>query len=334
MIVLLLVLINILALYAILAKDLMQGVLALAGLSLFSTLLFYIFHAPDVAITEAAVGTGVSTVIFVWAIRSTDSSAENRKPRKYYRIWENILSMVIAGIVLPAVFLMDTPWPVYARNYLEQYGVQETGAQNLVSSIYLDYRLIDTLGETIVLLAAISGTIALMHSSIKKDAVSPAETASAAVPSRASGPKSTGRASLRTVLMQVAAGKLGPVVLLFGMYVMFFGHLSPGGGFYVLRTFVSRRRIPGRRCNCFRHYLSGTGFPGTYRHPAVPAALSGKNGGCGLSNVYNGFSYRHGRNRPVPFSASGNVHHIDEFDYWAQSGIGSGADDTDYDEAG
>lgn len=231
MIVLLLVLINILALYAILAKDLMQGVLALAGLSLFSTLLFYIFHAPDVAITEAAVGTGVSTVIFVWAIRSTDSSAENRKPRKYYRIWENILSMVIAGIVLPAVFLMDTPWPVYARNYLEQYGVQETGAQNLVSSIYLDYRLIDTLGETIVLLAAISGTIALMHSSIKKDAVSPAETASAAVPSRASGPKSTGRASLRTVLMQVAAGKLGPVVLLFGMYVMFFGHLSPGGGF-------------------------------------------------------------------------------------------------------
>jgi uncharacterized MnhB-related membrane protein len=33
--------------------------------------LFTFLKAPDVAITEAAVGAGVSTIIYVWAIRHT-----------------------------------------------------------------------------------------------------------------------------------------------------------------------------------------------------------------------------------------------------------------------
>ncbi|OHD80706.1 MAG: hypothetical protein A3J97_05980 [Spirochaetes bacterium RIFOXYC1_FULL_54_7] len=35
----------------------------------------------------------------------------------------------------------------------------------------------------------------------------------------------------RTELIDVVTGKLGPVVLIFGLYVMMFGHMSPGGGF-------------------------------------------------------------------------------------------------------
>jgi energy-converting hydrogenase B subunit D len=53
-------------------KDLISAVVSLAVFSLLSALLFYLLHAPDVAITEAAVGAGVATVIFVWAIRSTE----------------------------------------------------------------------------------------------------------------------------------------------------------------------------------------------------------------------------------------------------------------------
>ncbi|MBI9100063.1 MAG: MnhB domain-containing protein [Spirochaetaceae bacterium] len=36
---------------------------------------------------------------------------------------------------------------------------------------------------------------------------------------------------MRTHLLETVTGKLGPVVLLFGFYVMLYGHLSPGGGF-------------------------------------------------------------------------------------------------------
>ncbi|MBI9100064.1 MAG: DUF4040 domain-containing protein [Spirochaetaceae bacterium] len=72
MTIILLVLILGLGIYTLVSKDLLHGVIALSAISLLSALLFYILHAPDVAITEAAVGAGVSTIIFVWIIRHTE----------------------------------------------------------------------------------------------------------------------------------------------------------------------------------------------------------------------------------------------------------------------
>ena len=57
--------------YALFSRDLLHGAVALSGTSVVSALAFYLLHAPDVAITEAAVGAGISTVIFVWIIRET-----------------------------------------------------------------------------------------------------------------------------------------------------------------------------------------------------------------------------------------------------------------------
>lgn len=48
---------------------------ALVGLSLFSMLLslhYMLLHAPDVAMTEAALGVGLSTLVFLIAIRKTE----------------------------------------------------------------------------------------------------------------------------------------------------------------------------------------------------------------------------------------------------------------------
>lgn len=68
----LLLLILLLAVYSLSTKDLLQGVIALSAVSLLSAVLFYLLNAPDVAITEAAVGAGVSTVVFVGVLRYTD----------------------------------------------------------------------------------------------------------------------------------------------------------------------------------------------------------------------------------------------------------------------
>jgi uncharacterized MnhB-related membrane protein len=67
----LLLLILALSLFSVSTHDLLHGVFALSAVSIVSALLFILAKAPDVAITEAAVGAGVSTVIFVWAIRHT-----------------------------------------------------------------------------------------------------------------------------------------------------------------------------------------------------------------------------------------------------------------------
>ncbi len=58
---------------AVVTRTELVAVLALALFSLVSTLLFYLLDAPDVALTEAAVGAGVTTLIFVWVLRHTRS---------------------------------------------------------------------------------------------------------------------------------------------------------------------------------------------------------------------------------------------------------------------
>ena len=69
--ILLLSLILCLSIFSLLAKDLLNSIIALSAISILSALLFTLLRAPDVAITEASVGAGVSTIIYVWAIRHT-----------------------------------------------------------------------------------------------------------------------------------------------------------------------------------------------------------------------------------------------------------------------
>ncbi|WP_020611920.1 Na(+)/H(+) antiporter subunit B [Sediminispirochaeta bajacaliforniensis] len=64
---------------ALLAKRLLVSVILMSVFSLLSALLFYLCDAPDVAITEAAVGAGVSTFIYVWAIHKTSHMDDDGK---------------------------------------------------------------------------------------------------------------------------------------------------------------------------------------------------------------------------------------------------------------
>lgn len=151
-------------------------------------------------------------------------NVENNK-QLFFKI-QFILSLALFSVVIIPVFLENKAWPTELRNYLETRAVDETGAINIVSSIYLGYRAYDTLGETLVLLVAVSGTIGIIGRYGADD--SDNTERSDARESRKSRRYFTRR---RTVLMEVVTGKLGPVVLVFGLYVMLFGHMSPGGGF-------------------------------------------------------------------------------------------------------
>ena len=67
-----LILAIIVGILALQTRDLLASVIFLAVFSLLSALLYYFLHAPDVALTEAAVGAGLSTFIFIWVIRRTE----------------------------------------------------------------------------------------------------------------------------------------------------------------------------------------------------------------------------------------------------------------------
>jgi len=62
----------ILAVAALEMRDLLSAVILLAGFSLCLAVTFYWLQAPDVALAEAAVGTGVTTALFVVTIYKTE----------------------------------------------------------------------------------------------------------------------------------------------------------------------------------------------------------------------------------------------------------------------
>ncbi len=111
---------------------------------------------------------------------------------------------------------------VIAR-YIEK-GMDETGAVNIVAGMILDYRAFDTLGESTVLFVAVSAVLILLRIDRGPDGEPTYELIAADADDRHYEPKNDR-------ILQGSALVLTPIVLLFGIYIVLNGHLSPGGGF-------------------------------------------------------------------------------------------------------
>jgi len=60
-------------------RDLMNAVIACALVSLMASIIFYFLQAPDVAMAEASIGAGLTTGIFIFAIRRTVRQEEDEE---------------------------------------------------------------------------------------------------------------------------------------------------------------------------------------------------------------------------------------------------------------
>ena len=67
------------ALFAVETKKIVDSLIALSAISLLSVLLFVVLKAPDVAITEAAVGSGLATAVMIFALWRTDANLKSGK---------------------------------------------------------------------------------------------------------------------------------------------------------------------------------------------------------------------------------------------------------------
>lgn len=59
------------ALFAIKQKDLILAVIGTSAVSVILSIFFFLLQAPDVALTEAAIGVALTTIIFVITIKKT-----------------------------------------------------------------------------------------------------------------------------------------------------------------------------------------------------------------------------------------------------------------------
>ncbi|MEA1982991.1 MAG: DUF4040 domain-containing protein [Campylobacterota bacterium] len=58
-----------LAFASVIQKRLADSIILFMGVGVGSVLLFFIFKAPDVALTEAVIGAGVSSLVFLMALK-------------------------------------------------------------------------------------------------------------------------------------------------------------------------------------------------------------------------------------------------------------------------
>jgi multicomponent Na+:H+ antiporter subunit A len=65
------------ALAAIFFDSLLNSVIAAGLVSLIAAALFYFLQATDVAMTEAAIGAGLTTAIFIITLKKTEGSEED-----------------------------------------------------------------------------------------------------------------------------------------------------------------------------------------------------------------------------------------------------------------
>ncbi len=135
-----------------------------------------------------------------------------------------VVSLLWTVGALPAVGAADSPASnEVSRRYLED-GPAETGAINMVTGMILDYRAFDTFGESTVLFAAACAVLLLLKLNDCADGKPTRSWLEAEYDDRHHEPKND-------QILQHAARLLVPVILLFGLYVIANGHLSPGGGF-------------------------------------------------------------------------------------------------------
>jgi multicomponent Na+:H+ antiporter subunit B len=147
------------ALAAAALRDVVGSIVAFAGYSFGVAVLWALLRAPDVALTEAAVGAGITTVLFLLTIARTSVSRSERFEGISLRSGLAVVAIVVTvGATVPALPPVGAAGtPVLAGDVSQYYltnAYDQTGVTNVVTAVLVGYRGFDTLGEVAVVFAA------------------------------------------------------------------------------------------------------------------------------------------------------------------------------------
>lgn len=143
-------------------------------LTIFSFLMaaeYLILGAPDVAITEAAVGAGISTILFLLALSLTGDSERKAKGNQLVPILIVLVTtfaLIYATFGMPPFAVHDNPAQLHVAPYYLTQSYGDIAIPNVVTSILASYRGFDTLGETAVIFTAAMCVLLLLEKQRRK----------------------------------------------------------------------------------------------------------------------------------------------------------------------
>jgi multicomponent Na+:H+ antiporter subunit B len=203
------------AVLSIRERRIVRIIIYLAIFSLISSLCFLLFAAPDIALAEAVVSV-FSTIIFIISFEKYYSFGDRAAAGKKKAGFKRFIFPILFPVFLFALFVRFIPGgagnSLIKDQYISSFSL-EVGGENAVTAIYLGYRLYDTLFEALMLMVSVA---AIIHLSWHKGVF--------AVNSIYN--------SMRNSQIAVSTIRIiCPALILFSVYLIANGHISPGGGF-------------------------------------------------------------------------------------------------------
>ena len=164
------------AFFIINTKKVIFTILLTGTYSLVAALMFVSLDAVDVAFTEASVGAGISTILFLAALSYLPKEEDKESFNKNH-IYALTICIAIGGLLiwasldLPLIGNVNNPVHMNLANEFIEGSKNHIGIPNVVTSILASYRGYDTFGETIVIYTAGIAVLILLQNNISKDKI-------------------------------------------------------------------------------------------------------------------------------------------------------------------
>ena len=203
-----------LAAWTVFARDTFAAVAGFIPYGLLLTLAWLQLSAIDVAMTEAAIGAGLTGALLVGAasrLRRTEAAARADRPGLLTRVLAAVAAIGVAAVIAVCVLALPDPPPTLAPQVAAN--IASTGVGNPITAVLLSFRAMDTLLEAIVLLFALVGVWSLAPDRAWGGRPGPAQ------PADPNG------------ILAYFARVLPPIGIVVAIYILWVGADDPGGKF-------------------------------------------------------------------------------------------------------
>ena len=200
---------------------------ALGVVGVSTALIFLLFGAPDVAMTQLTVETLVTVIVAIVLLKLPNFSNEVW-PSVPARVGNAVVAVTVGiGVTLLLLAVTASPPQPDLQEYFERTAVPGGQGRNIVNVILVDFRALDTMGEITVLAIAGAAVFAMLLPGARprKGAPRPGTGGAAAL-----APASPGTL-MNTVILRETTRRLVPLILVFSVFLLLRGHEQPGGGF-------------------------------------------------------------------------------------------------------
>lgn len=152
------------AILALVTNSRIAGIAALGVVGIGIALIFIVYSAPDVAITQLLVETLVVVLVAVVMLRLPSL------PKTEFRLNHALLSIAVgASVSLILIAVVSSPLDLHLTDYFEATSWPEAYGRNIVNVILVDFRALDTFGEIAVVVIAALSAYALLRTTRKGD---------------------------------------------------------------------------------------------------------------------------------------------------------------------